>query len=186
MLTAAFLNAQVAAVFHLEVLLLSLVAGLVVENVDPERGDDFVEAIEANSLVFYALFFSLAGAHIRLDELGGLLPFVAAFVLARGAAVWFGTRLGAGWAGAPETVRKYAWVGFISQAGVTLGMVSIVAREFPEWGTEIYTLFLAMVAVHELTGPVLLQWGLKKAGEIGARDRKDESVPDGVASAVSS
>lgn len=183
-LTAAFISAQLASLFHLEVLLLSLVAGLVVENVDPERGDDFVEAIEANSLVFYALFFSLAGAHIRLGELGGLLPFVAAFVLARAAAVWFGTRLGAGWAGAPETVRKYAWVGFISQAGVTLGMVSIVAREFPDWGSEIYTLFLAMVAVHELTGPVLLQWGLKKAGEIGARDRSDEGVPDRAASPV--
>jgi len=170
-LAVAFLNAQVAAVLHMEALLLSLVAGMVVENVDPERGDDFVEAIEANSLVFYALFFALAGAHIDPVQMVPLLPIVAAFVLVRAAAVWLGTGVGARLTGAPEAVRKYAWVGFISQAGVTLGMVSIVSREFPAWGSDIYTLFLAMVAVHELVGPVLLQWGLARAGEVGARDR---------------
>ncbi len=178
-LAAAFLNALVAGLLHFEVLLMSLVAGFVVENLKPEKGESFVEAVEANSLPFYALFFSLAGAHIALDRLLVLLPFVALFVGSRAAAVWVGTNLGARWTGAPETVRKYAWVGFISQAGVTLGMVSIVSRAFPAWGTDLYTLFLAMVAVHELVGPVLLQWGLKRAGEIGMRDRPDPaSTPD--------
>ena len=183
-LAAAFINAQIAAYLHLEVLLLSLVAGLVVENVDPERGDDFVDAIEANSLVFYALFFSLAGAHIRPVELGALLPIVAVFVLVRAGAVWLGTQVGARWSGAPETVRRYAWVGFISQAGVVLGMVSIVAREFPTWGSEIYSLFLTMVAVHELAGPVLLQWGLSSSGEAGAKDGSAEPVEGDLERAV--
>ncbi len=171
-LAVAFLNAEIAQLLHLEVLLLSLTAGFFVENISPIRGEPFVEGIEANSLPIYALFFSLAGASIHLSELAVLWPFVFGFVIARAVAVFGGTYVGSALTNAEPAVRKYAWLGFISQAGVTLGMVIIAARAFPEWGAELRTLFVSMVAVHELIGPVLLQFGLDRAGEIGARRRK--------------
>lgn len=167
----AFLNAYVASILHLEVLLMSLVAGFFLENISRVEGDPFVHALEQNALPVYAIFFALAGASIHLDDLAALWPFVAGFVLLRAGAIFSGTWLGARVSGAEPEVRRYAWLGFISQAGVTLGMVVIAARSFPEWGAELQTLFVAMVAVHELTGPILLQWGLKKSGEVGARDR---------------
>jgi hypothetical protein len=49
-------------------------------------------------------------------------------------------------------------------------MVVIAAEAFPNWGPEMKTLFVAMVAVHELGGPILMQTGLKRAGEVGQRD----------------
>jgi Kef-type K+ transport system membrane component KefB len=170
-LGAAFINAEIAHVLHLEVLLLSLSAGFFVENVNPPRGDRFIEAVEANSLPFYALFFTLAGTKIDPASLQSLGLFVALFVVLRGAAIFSGTWLGARLTGAEPAVARYAWTGFVSQAGVTLGMVVIASRAFPEWGGELVTLFVAMVAVHELVGPVLFQKGLEWAGEVGARDR---------------
>ncbi len=170
-LAIAFLNAYVAELLHLEVLLMSLVAGFFLENLSRVHGGPFVEGLEKNALPVYAIFFALAGASIHLADLAALWPFVAGFVLLRAAAIFGGTWIGARVSGAEPEVRRYAWLGFISQAGVTLGMVVIAARSFPEWGAELQTLFVAMVAVHELTGPILLQWGLKKAGEVGARDR---------------
>lgn len=169
-LAIAFLNAEVASILHLEVLILSMTAGFFIENISPAHGEPFVEALEANALPVYALFFALAGASIHLDELAALWPFALAFVLARAAAVFGGTWLGSRVSGAEPVVRRYAWLGFISQAGVTLGMVIIAARAFPEWGAELRTLFVSMVAIHELVGPVLLQHGLSRAGEIGRRD----------------
>lgn len=166
----AFLNAYVAELLHLEVLLMSLVAGFFLENLSSRHGGPFVQALEKNALPVYAIFFALAGASIHLDELAALWPFVAAFVLLRAGAIFSGTWLGARFSGAEPEVRRYAWLGFISQAGVTLGMVVIAARSFPEWGGELQTLFVAMVAVHELAGPVLLQWGLNRAGEVGGRE----------------
>ncbi len=169
-LAIAFGSAHLAATFHLEVLLVSLSAGFFLENLSPVHGEPFVEALEANSLPVYALFFALAGASIHLDELAALWPFALAFVAARAAAIFGGTWIGARAVGAEPAVRRYAWLGFVSQAGVTLGMTVVAARAFPEWGAELRTLFVAMVAIHELVGPVLLQSGLRRAGEAGARD----------------
>jgi len=185
-LAIAFLNAYVAELLHLEVLLMSLVAGFFLENLSRVHGGPFVEALEKNALPVYAIFFALAGASIHLDDLAALWPFVAGFVLLRAVAIFAGTWLGARVSGAEPEVRRYAWLGFISQAGVTLGMVVIAARSFPEWGAELQTLFVAMVAVHELTGPILLQWGLKKAGEVGARDRAAPAAEEGAVAPASS
>ncbi|MBW3533875.1 MAG: cation:proton antiporter [Gemmatimonadetes bacterium] len=169
-LGVAFLLTHIAAVLHLEILLTSLATGLFVENVSEREAEPFVRAVEANALPFYALFFSLAGAGIHLDFLLSLWPLVLLLVAVRAAAIWLGTRAGASLGGAGEAVRKHAWTGFVSQAGVTLGMVTIAERAFPAWGEEMKALFVAMVAFHELVGPVLLQRGLVAAGETGLRD----------------
>jgi hypothetical protein len=51
---------------------------------------------------------------------------------------------------------------------VTLALSTIVARTFPDWGMEIQAVIIAMIAIHELVGPVGFQFALKRAGEIGA------------------
>lgn len=170
-LAVAFLSAFIAAELHLEVLLTSLTAGFFVENISPVDGEPFVEAIEANSMPVYALFFSLAGASIHLADLVELWPIALGLVSIRAAAVFGGTWLGARVSNAEPEVRRYAWLGFISQAGVTLGLVVIAARAFPAWGDELRTLFVAMVAIHELIGPLLLQWALSRSGETGKRQQ---------------
>lgn len=177
-LGVAFLLTHLAAVLHLEILLTSLATGLFVENISEREAEPFVRAVEANALPFYALFFSLAGAGIHLDFLLSLWPLVLLLVGVRAAAIWLGTHAGARLGGAGAMVRKHAWTGFVSQAGVTLGMVTIAERTFPAWGEEMKALFVAMVAVHELAGPVLLQKGLGWAGELGARDDIPDEDPD--------
>lgn len=172
-LGVAWLSAELAAALHLEVLLLALSAGFTLENLLPVEGHEFVESLEAASLPIYALFFSLAGASVHLDAMTGLWYWALLLIAVRAAGIYFGTLAGARLGGAPEPVRRYAWLGFVSQAGVTLGMVTILERSFPGWGAELKTLFVAMVAVHELVGPVVLQWALERAGETGAAEGED-------------
>jgi len=174
-LVIAFGAALLGEALRLEVLLLALAAGFFVENISPERGEPFIHAVEANSVPVYAIFFTLAGASISLDALVSMGPIIALIVVTRGAAIWIGTRTGARLSGAPEAVGRYAWTGFVSQAGVTLGMVTLAAQAFPSWGEELRTLFVALVAVHELVGPPLLQWGLRASGEAGAGARRPVS-----------
>jgi Kef-type K+ transport system membrane component KefB len=175
-LGVAFVSAFVAGGLRLEVLLMSLTAGFFVENVSPERGEPFIRAVEANSIPVYALFFTLAGASIDVAALASLWPVILLIGAVRAGAIYAGIRAGASLSGAPDTVRRYAWTGFISQAGVTLGMVTLAAQAFPDWGPELKTLFVSLVALHELVGPPLLQWGLGAADEVGRREEAEETV----------
>lgn len=185
----AWVAVELAGVLHLEVLLLALSAGFTLENLLPVAGHDFVESLEKGSLPIYALFFSLAGAGVHLDAMAELWYWALLLIVVRAAGIYLGTEVGSRIGDAPDVVRRYAWLGFVSQAGVTLGMVTILERSFPVWGAELKTLFVAMVAVHELIGPVVLQWALERAGETGAQDREasaGEGVPlaeDGALSA---
>lgn len=169
---------QVAEVFHLEALLVSLSAGFWVENFSRARGEDLIKGIERLSLPVYALFFAAAGAKVDLHALSTLWPFALALSAIRALCVWLGTRLGTVLANTEPTVRTYAWLGFISQAGVTLALSTIVARTFPDWGGQIQAIIIAMIAIHELIGPIGFQFALRRAGEVNAA-KKDEPAPQG-------
>jgi Kef-type K+ transport system membrane component KefB len=163
----AWILVEVALVLHLELLLMALTAGFTLEALDPKEGDKFVSALEAASLPLYALFFSLAGAAVHLSELAAVWQWALILVLVRAVALWVGTVVGARVGGAPLAVRQHAWPAFISQAGVALGMATLVAREFPDWGVELQGFFVALVAIHELIGPIAAKWTLDRAGETG-------------------
>ncbi|MEZ4264953.1 MAG: cation:proton antiporter [Myxococcota bacterium] len=177
--------AQTCRAFHLEVLLAAVAAGFLVANYPGGHGHRLVAAIERVSLPVYAIFFAGAGAKVRLDVLGDLWLPAIAFVIIRAGFVYAGTRVGTHIADAEPTVRRYAWVGFISQAGVTLALAALVSRTFPTWGASLEILIISMIAIHELVGPPAFQWALSRAGEIGGADRAPEiDAPDEEADAI--
>ncbi len=162
------LLAVVAPLLHFELILTALGAGLVVENVAPPEGDELRTAIEHGALPVLVAFFAAAGASLQLDVLA---------VVGSTAIVLSTLRLGLirGFATAAvrsaslqDTPARFAWMGLISQAGVTLGLATIVATEFPGWGAQVRTLVVALTGLHVLTGPILLKAGLQRAGEIDA------------------
>jgi Kef-type K+ transport system membrane component KefB len=173
----AWILAEVSAALHVELLLVALSAGFTLENLVPVEGTRFVRALESASLPLYAVFFSLAGAAVHLAELAHLWQWAALLIVIRAVAIWAGTAWGSRVGGAPEPVRRHAWPGFISQAGVALGMVTIVASEFQGWGPDLRDMFVAMVAVHELIGPVAAKWTLDRAGETGKAAMEPAPVP---------
>ena len=53
-----------------------------------------------------------------------------------------------------------------------LALAAIVTRTFPAWGGELQVLIVAMIAMHEMIGPIVFQWSLRRAGEVGAAARE--------------
>jgi Kef-type K+ transport system membrane component KefB len=160
---------------HVEPLLAALAAGLVVENIAPPRGDMLKTAVENGALPVLVVFFAAAGASLQLDALATIGGIAVAVSALRMALIWGGMRLGAAYAGIARPVGELVWMGMVSQAGVTLGLTLILAGEYPTWGTAVQTLALALIAIHQLVGPVLFRAALGRAGEIG---RVREVVPD--------
>lgn len=167
LLAVCALLAVVAPLWHLELILAALAAGLVVENIAPPEGDGLKEAIERGALPVFIVFFAAAGASLQLDALAtvgatALLLAVVRFALIRGLseAVVRGASL-------RDTPARDVWMGLISQAGVTLGLATLVAAEFPGWGTPVRIVIVALTGLHVLTGPIVLKAGLQRAGEVG-------------------
>jgi Kef-type K+ transport system membrane component KefB len=154
---------------HFEPLLAALAAGLVVENVAPPSGDALKDAVERGALPVLIVFFAAAGASLHLDALA-VIGLTAAGVsalrlVAIRASVAAATRM----SGLPRETEQ-VWMGLVSQAGVTLGLTILVASEFPTWGLRLQSLMVALIAMHELIGPVLFRAALARAGEIGQMD----------------
>lgn len=163
-LVFAYLVVLVAHTTHVELLLTAAAAGFVIENFS-EAGDRLIDAIEANSLVVFAIFFALAGAALNLQTVIAFWPVALVIVIARTALTWLGARIGARAGGSPPAVARLGWLGLISQAGVTLGLSLLVAREFPAWGGQFVAVTTAVIILHLLVGPILLKVALVKAGE---------------------
>lgn len=162
----AFFGLAIAELFHVEVLLTLLVAGFVMENVSPpEPGRALLHAMERSAAPVFVVFFALAGAKIAVQQVFMLLPLVLPLALIRAGAIRFGVALGARWAAAPPEVGRYAWMGLVSQAGVAIGLTTIVTRAYPEQGVALGTLLLALIAVNETLGPFLFRHALVASGE---------------------
>jgi Kef-type K+ transport system membrane component KefB len=170
LLGVAVVLSQVGGALHFEPLLAALGAGLVVENIAPPEGDALRLAVERGALPVLVLFFAAAGANLHLGALAtvGLLAVAIAAVrmgLIRGSAA-VGARV-AGLEGQPPAL---AWMGLVSQAGVTLGLAILINAEFPDWGGRLYALIVSMITLHETIGPLLFRSALAKAGEVGKMD----------------
>lgn len=155
---------------HFEPLLAALAAGLVVENVAGASGDSLREAVERGSLPVLVLFFVGAGTSLRFDALAAIGMLALAISIARIVIVRGSTSLAARVSGIAAVETGSVWMGLVSQAGVTLGLAIIIARDFPGWGPRVQTLLVALIALHELIGPILFRNALARAGEIGRMD----------------
>ena len=163
----AFFGAEIARITHVETLLMLLTAGFVAENVSARAtGEAFRSAMERSAAPVFVVFFALAGASMALADLASLWPLVIPIVVVRLLAIWAGTWLGARWGCASPPERRYVWLGLVSQAGVAIGLATIVAQAYPERGPQIRTLFLAVMAVNQILGPILFRFALDRSGEI--------------------
>lgn len=171
-LSAAFFSYQISQSFGLHPLLVCLLAGFFVKNFS-SHGESLILAIEKSSLPVFIVFFAISGASINLEALKRSWLLALIFVIWRGVLKFSGTYMGGKLAKEDAVVQRKSWAGFISQAGVALGMAIIIERTFPGWGEEFKALVLAVIAINQIIGPVLLQRFLVKAGETGKKDRKN-------------
>jgi Kef-type K+ transport system membrane component KefB len=165
LIAAGFVGSMVCRHYHLEPLLAFMITGFIIENFTV-RGDDLIKGLEKSALPVYVVFFALSGASIDLGALVAMWPLALVLVFVRAGAFYAGTMAASGIVPAVKPYARSMWLGFLSQAGVTIGIATIIERSFA-WGSELKTLILAVVAVNQLIGPVTLKFLLDKKGETG-------------------
>jgi Kef-type K+ transport system membrane component KefB len=167
-LGVAFVAEYLGVWLNLEAILIAMAAGFYVQNFS-RQGRRLLHALEANSLPVYAIFFAVAGADLNFSVLSSAWVFASALLLARLAALWVSTYTASRMAGDPPSLIYHGWLGFIAQAGVTLGIANIVRERFEPWGNQVAVIIIAMIAVNQLVGPPAFRWALIRAGESYAK-----------------
>jgi len=160
----------VARILHVETLLTLLVAGFVAENAGGGRGAELRHALERAAAPVFVVFFALSGAKIDPRTVLPLWMIVIPVVLVRMGGIWAGMQLGGRWARLDPLIPQRAWLGLVSQAGVAIGLATVVADVYPTRGGQLRDLLLATIAINETIGPILFRLGLKRAGELDASD----------------
>jgi len=158
--------AEVGRQLAFDPLLVALAAGMFVRNATG-MGDALHHYIEAGALPVYVVFFAVAGASIHLDVIPKVWVPALLFIVVRGCGFLVGARVGATLAGAPESVRRFAGLGLLPQAGLALALALLFARTFPEFGGQAGALILAIVAINEIVAPAFYRAALVASGEAG-------------------
>ena len=156
-----------AARLELEPLLVGLTAGLVVQNVIAPAANVLYDAIEQSAMPVLVLFFAAVGASIQVEVLATVGVVALGMTAARLWVLRGATRLAARLAGADVPEVRLLWRALVPTAGVTLGLVLIVALEYPEWGARLQAVIVAVVALNQLIGPIIFRASLVQAKEIG-------------------
>ena len=149
---------------HLEPLLICMSAGFTVRNFS-QVSRKFMESLEQSALPIYVLFFSLAGASLNFEALSKCWVFALCLALVRGLGIWGGTMAAGVIQREPKINRQSAWMAYITQAGVAIGLAQLVQRQAPDIGVYLTTVVLAVISINQIIGPITFKLALHRVGE---------------------
>ena len=152
----------------LEPLLICMIASFAVINFSRHRAEMRRLLFDIGPAIYIA-FFTLTGASLALDVLVSAWAIALILFVVRIAAIALGSFAGSAMAGNPMKLNRLMWMGFVTQAGIGLGLARGVAVEFPEWGAAFAAILTAVIVLNEIAGPPLFKWAISLAGEAHRR-----------------
>lgn len=154
-------------------------AGFTLTNLTSSRRT-FMRVLHASSAPVYIAFFTLTGMLLQLGSLLNNLPAAALICVLRLAGIVAGSYVGGAWGGVEVAHRDRYWMVFITQAGVTLGLI-VQAEESLKWGPAFGTCVTAAVMLNQLIGPPLFKAAVLAVGEAHCAYQPAEGpIPVGV------
>jgi Trk K+ transport system NAD-binding subunit len=114
----------------------------------------------------YIVFFTLTGARISMEVVSTLWFITLLIFGARVASLMVASVTGSLIAGDPRRIVRLSWMPYVTQAGISLGLATIIGSEFPGWGEYFTTILISVIVLNEIIGPPLFKWSLHLAGEV--------------------
>jgi len=153
---------------HIEPLLICIVGSFLLTNYSVYR-NDFIRIIKELGPYVYVLFFTLTGALISLEVLAAMWFVTLIIFGVRLVSLFLAGYAGSTLAGDSSLFRKISWMPYVTQAGVSVGLATIIATEYPGWGAEFATVMISVIVLNQIVGPPFFKWALHLAGEVHVR-----------------
>ncbi|MCB9014033.1 MAG: cation:proton antiporter [Bacteroidales bacterium] len=149
---------------YIEPLLACILGSFLLTNYSKYR-PDFVNIIERTGPVIYIIFFTLTGASLDLKVLGEIWMIALILFGVRILSLFIAGIVGGKLSGDSWKFSLLAWMPYVTQAGVGLGLATIISGEFPGWGPEFSTLVISIIFLNQIVGPPFFKWAILLSGE---------------------
>jgi Trk K+ transport system NAD-binding subunit/Kef-type K+ transport system membrane component KefB len=156
----------------LEPLLMTIIGSFVLTNYSKHR-IEFREILEEISPTIYIIFFTLTGASLSFQTLMNVFGIAVALFFLRLFTMFLGGIFGVTVVKDPKKYTFIAWMPYLTQAGVALGLATIISEEFSVWGHEFETIIIAIIVLNQLVGPPLFKWTLNYVKESHLRAKME-------------
>lgn len=153
---------------HIEPLLSCIIASFYVINFCKNRFE-FQKIIQDTGPFIYVAFFTLTGAMISLDILVKSWFVAVILFIIRFFALIIGAYFGSTLAKDPKQFKRIGWMPFVTQAGVSIALITEISDGFISWGNEFATIMISVIVMNQLVGPPLFKWAINKVGESNLR-----------------
>ena len=167
--------------FYVEPLLVCILASYYVTNYSTSR-PEFTELLHETGPVIYVVFFTLTGASLALDVLVDVFSIAILFFFVRLIGMVLGGYVGGTLAGDPWKFRHLNWMPYVTQAGVGLGLATLIKHTFPEFGVQFETIIVGVIVINQVVGPPLFKYALHKVHE--THEKHESPIFDGVNDAI--
>lgn len=163
-----------AEAWFLSPLLAAMALGFSARYFMGAAGDRLFVAVEYLEELVFIVFFTLAGAHFEIKLFLVHLNLIVIYFFARIVGKIIGSSISASIAGASKPVVRWLGFGLVPQAGVAVGLALTLSHKpaFREVSTLIVNVILATTLLYELLGPLIVRFGLEKAGELGEKRKR--------------
>lgn len=177
-LVVCIVVAEIGKQIHLDPLIVMLAAGIWLQNFARVDATSLVHDFESAQLPVFLVWFALAGMRLDIFQLWALIGPVSLIVIARMITFYLGMRVTSATTGADPVIARYAWIGLVPQAGLSLAFVVVIQSTFPTFGPFAAVLLLSVLGVNQLVSPVLLRIALVRSGEVGKKHAVDFGEDD--------
>ncbi len=154
----------VARLADLSPLIASLAVGATMVNLS-RRSRGLFDALARTDPPFYAIFFVIAGADLDVSLVGSMGLLGVCYLVARAAGKFLGARYAAQRLKLEATVQRFLGLGLMAQAGLAVGLVLTIDRQFPEYAVVVNAVVLSSIVIYEIVGPISTRFAIEQAGE---------------------
>ncbi len=158
----------IASFFGFEPLLATIALGTIVINYNPLAKEIFKLIERYTDELIFVIFFTLSGLHLQLSALSGGLLLILIYIIARFIGKYIGIYGTATLLKTSPKVKKFTAGGLVPQGGIVVGLALLLSHEeiFSETASMIMGIVIGAALIHEIIGPAISRYALKKAGEL--------------------
>lgn len=156
-------------------LLAAITMGAVITNTAKHHNYPF-HAIENIEPLFMLVFFTLAGASLKLSAINTIGIIGIAYIVSRIAGKYFGARIGGRLAQADDRTKQWMGPALLPQAGVAIGMALVAANQYPEYRHILLSLAISTTIFFEIIGPIFTRLAIHKTSSSPAVDDPDHKA----------